>query len=195
MKIERFENDKIKVSITNAELLLYNIDEGGVNPSSPRLHKFLFDVMENIKEETGFNPYSGQVVVEAVQDSGGITLFISKLKTVSTPKKIVPKNIKGIKATKRIHKNRYLFESFDNLCAAFKLADEKDLEKGSLYKFQNKWYVVCPSGEGNIHSLFSEYCDYLGEIVHGETFLKEHGTLLAENEKLISMVKGIKTLD
>ena len=191
MKIEKLENDKIKVSLTTEDLLSHDISNESVTPDSPKLHKFLFEIMESVMEETGFNPYSGQVVVEAVQDKTGITLFISKLKNAVDIKKT---KVKSVKINKDIHKNRYIFNSFENLCEAFKSINPSELKGSSLYKYENKWYITVLSKNTALNCVFLEYCDKLSENV-SDLFLKEHAELIARGENLISMVNGIKTLD
>lgn len=195
MKIEKFENDKIKVTLTLEDLTLYDITGEAVSPDSPKLHKFLFQIMESVKEKTGFNPYNGQVVVEAVQDTTGITLFISKLKTIEEIdiKKPSPKKIKSVKVN--IHKNRYIFKSFDSLCDAFRMLSEEDLKNSSLYKYDDKFYISVPSKKASLNSVLREYCDKVLEASFSDLFLKEHGKLIARDEKLVSMAKGIKALD
>lgn len=197
MKIEKFENDKIKVTLTTQDLMLYDLGADPVTPDSPKLHNFLFQIMESVREETGFNPYNGQVVVEAVQDTSGITLFISKLKTFDELeiKKYSPKKLKSVKINKNIHKSRYVFKNFENLCSAFSLINENELKNSSLYKYEGNWYITVLSKKTAVNSILCEYCDSLNETVFSDVFLKEHGVLLARDEKLITMVKGIKALD
>lgn len=195
MKIEKFENDKVKVTLTLEDLMLYDISGEAVTPDSPKLHKFLFQIMESVKEKTGFNPYNGQVVVEAVQDTTGITLFISKLKTIEeiSIKKTSPEKIKSVKVN--IHKSRYIFKNFDILCDAFYIVNEEDLKNSSLYKYEGKFYISVPSKKTALNSVLREYCDLVSEGLFSDLFLKEHGELIARDEKLVSMVKGIKALD
>ncbi len=194
MKIEKVENDKIKVTLTLEDLILYDICGENITPDSPKLHRFLFDIMESVREKTGFNPDSGQVVVEAIKDQNGITLFISKLKTFTGIEKASPKKIKSVKINKNIHKNRYCFKSFDLLCECFKIIKEDFFKASSLYKYDGKWYITVASKNTLLNSVLREYCDFISENA-SDMFLKEHGELIAKGEKLISLVKGVKALD
>ena len=60
MRIEKLNKDKIKVTLTTAELINLDIDVKRLSPDSKELHTFLFHIMETIREETGFNPYNGR---------------------------------------------------------------------------------------------------------------------------------------
>ena len=196
MKIERLENDKIKVTLTLEELIFYDLSGDNVRPDSPKLHKFLFDIMESVREQTGFNPNCGQVVVEAIKDQNGITLFISKLRSFSDIRRQDYKNkkIKSVKLSKNIHKNRFCFNNFNSLCEVLKIIPEESLEAGVLYKYNEKWYITVPSKNTMLNSVLREYCDYLKENI-SDVFLKVHGKIIAKGEKLISLVKGVKALD
>ena len=160
MKIEKIENDKIKVFLTHEDLLSYDISTEAVAPNSPKLHRFLFEIMENVIRETGFNPYNGQVVVEAIQNKQGITLFISKLKNAVD----LNSKVKKVKINKDIHKNRYIFNSFELLCEAFKRINVYELKGAALYKYENKWYISVLAKNVLLNCVFSEYCDSKKEI-------------------------------
>lgn len=53
MRIEKLNKDKIKVTLTTAELINLDIDVKRLSPDSKELHTFLFHIMETIREETG----------------------------------------------------------------------------------------------------------------------------------------------
>ena len=192
MKIEKIENDKIKVSLTEEDLVFYDLSQDTVTPDSPKLHKFLFEIMDSVVKQTGFDPYSGQVVVEAFQHKSGITLLISKLKTVGQT--IEPKKAKTVRISKNIRKNRYIIENFHSLCKALALTSFSELKNSSIYKYEEKWYVTVFAGRNKINCILSEFCDSIAENMT-EVFLTEHGELVAKGDNLISMVKGIKSLD
>ena len=193
MKIEKVQNDKIKVTLTPADLVLYDIEEDSLRPDSPKLHKFLFDIMENVKEETGFNPYSGQVVVEAQRDESGISLTISKI-NIGTKINKIPKNIKAVSAKPRIKQIKYIFKSFDDLCMALKTVDYEAIRSGSLYKYDNRWYLL-NSFSQKTDLILREFCNEARETKSADTFLAEHASLIAEGGELVKMAEGIKALD
>ena len=195
MKIEVVEN-KIKVSLSLNDLLYYNIKPESFLPNSPELHKFLFHIMENVKEETGFNPYTGQVIVEAVQADSGITLYISRIKKerkTDTGKKI---NIRAVKS-KKTNKNRYMFRDFETLCNVLTMLPESSLENSILYKFENTFYYILKTEVlfEKTHCILSEHCTSFGGMMYTESFLKEHGTLIASGKKLVLMADGIKQMN
>lgn len=195
MKIEKFQNDKIKVTLTPQDLVLYDIEADSVRPDSPKLHKFLFDVMESVREETGFNPYSGQVVVEAQRDHTGICLIISKIEVNPKKEKIKPDNVKSVKPRLKVKKVRYIFKSFDDLCEALKVVGSDAVFEAALYKYDNKWHLVNNLTDKKADLILREFCFEAREISGGNVFLKEHAKLICEGKELVKMVEGIKALD
>lgn len=198
MKIEMIENHKIKVSLTVNDLLFYNIKPETLSPNSPELNKFLFNIMENVKKQTGFNPYCGQVIVEAIRSESGIVLYISRAKDADSNKNAVRK-IKSV--TVKSKKNKYLpgtykFKDFENLCEAVTAMDVSFLTFSKLYMYQKEWYFILEPTEKNeeCHYILSEYCDDFGGGLYNESFLDEHAKIVAEGENMISFLMGIKAL-
>lgn len=109
MKIEKLNKDRIKVSLSSTDLYELDIDVKKLSPNSQELHSFLFQIMETIREETGFNPYNGQVVVEATPSTEGMDIMVSR---VSGKKRKITKQefskITSVKAkVKKMLKQQY----------------------------------------------------------------------------------------
>lgn len=82
LRIKKISNNKIVVQLTDSDLKQFDLDFDKAMPQAVDLHNFLFEVMEVVQNETGFDPYhGGQVVVEASPSEEGISLVISKIKT------------------------------------------------------------------------------------------------------------------
>ena len=54
MRIEKLNKDKIKVTLTTAELINLDIDVKRLSPDSKELHTFLFHIMGNDKGRNRF---------------------------------------------------------------------------------------------------------------------------------------------
>ena len=201
MKIEILENNKIKVSLTVEDLMYHNLKPERLSPDSPGLHKFIFSVMENVRRETGFNPYMGAVAIEAVQSKDGIVLYISSAKVQNNYEKNV--TLKGDVKKVRVYKrktvnsgNRYVFNDFPDLCSALVHLDSEQLSSDTVYEYGNRWYYILSSGRcfETAHSVLSEYCTEFGSSVSTEAFLQEHGKLIAKGESLVSLADGLHNL-
>ncbi len=79
LRIKKISKDEVVVYLSIGDLELFDLSPDSFEPKSVDLHRFLFILMETVREETGFDPYDGQVVVEAARVDGGIHLSISKV--------------------------------------------------------------------------------------------------------------------
>ena len=202
MKIEVLENSRIKVTLTAEDLIYYNLKPEKLSPRSPGLHKFLFYIMENVRRETGFNPYRGAVAVEAMQSKDGVVLYISELN--NNEENIQSISINGTEKRVRIKtkklvkpENFYSFVDFSNLCRALAGINEDALWNSKLFEYENAWYFILGSGadfEKN-HCILSEYCTDFGGMMFSEGFLAEHGKEIGSGERLVTLARGIKKLE
>ncbi len=202
MKIEILEKSKIKVTLTMEDLIYYNLKPEKISARSPRLEKFIFNIMDNVLKETGFNPYKCPVAIEAVQSGEGMVLYISGLgeKAASSKDVIIKgehKKIKVICKKEVCSKNSYCFLDFEELSRAVVNLSSESLLQSSLYEYDNKWYFVLgPSDDfQRSHCILSEHCNTFGGMIYSETFLSEHGRLIAKEKSLVTLSKGIKELE
>lgn len=199
MRIEKLNNDKIKVTLTTSDLINLDIDVKQLAPDSKELHTFLFHIMETIREETGFNPYNGQVVVEATPSRDGISILVSRLNANS--RRITRQqfeNASSIRAkTKKSAKAEiFYFNSFDDLCSALKELEYNSLISGSLYQLNNTYCFTI-----NNESCHEKCLSVMAEFSAGKsgyplqmTYIKEHGHLIAKGIELFEMTEKIKQL-
>lgn len=201
MKIEKLDTNNIKVTLTEADLEKMELDAEKLKPDSPQLHLFLFRVMENIQKETGFNPYNGRVVVEALpNDSGdGLTLLVKKVKyrkVHAVKKNTAKKPLRRTYTIATINSIIYTFGGFEDACMAIENMSDMGLLKSSLYK-QNGVYYIAQHRNDEFEKNHSILCEYSEEYEGGgifETSLLEHGKIIAENESLVEMADGLRNL-
>ncbi len=199
MRIEKLDSGKIKVTLTTADLDSLDIDLKHLTPDSQELHTFLFNIMETIKEETGFNPYTGQVVVEATSSNDGISLLVSKM---NAPTRRITKS-QFDKATAVTAKQKHLskteifyFDNFDDLCSALKEINTKSIMAGNLYKLNNTYcFTIISKLEYSLCiNTMSEFSAKKSIYPLQITYIKEHGELVAKGKDLVNMVENIRQL-
>lgn len=81
LRIKKISRDAVMVYLTHQDLEYFDFDPEKRMPEAADLHRLLYEVMEFVQSETDFDPYGGQVIVEASPSSHGLSLSISKLKT------------------------------------------------------------------------------------------------------------------
>lgn len=186
MRIKKISNDKIVVQLTDTDLEYFDLDFDERAPQAADLHKFLFEVMELVKTETGFDPYhGGQVVVEATTSQNGMSLIISKIHTnkksitreeFSRVKKIKVKSarervtqndisalMEGMDIPKRKRRKKvsdnsvFVFESFADFEEAVKVLDTFNFSYASLYRQGERYALISPAFTMQERNIISEY--------------------------------------
>ena len=204
LKIEKINKDRIMVTLTPTDLSDYNIDINALGPNSKELHSLLFNIMEAIRNETGFNPYNGQVVVEATPHSDGVTLVVSKMGANQAKIAIeeFKRNVKvtaKLKSAEKTEKAKYAtfsFRTFDDVSMSLaRLADEV-LMDAALYELDNIFCLAMKNREDHARSidLINEFASEASYNSLRFVFVSEHGSLVADGEKLVRMAQLIRSL-
>lgn len=197
MRIERMDINRIKVILTAEDLSSMNLSVDRLQPDSGELHAFMFKLMERVKCETGFNPYNGQIMIEAQPTLDGITLLVTRIGD-NNANSVRPKykNVRAVKKKTIIKTGIYHFKEFNTLCGAFKTLDGDMLAKSALYRMNGEYYlVICTDLMfDDYHSLMSEFCDDYSYPTLYENMLREHGECIARGSGLTDMIDKIKKL-
>ena len=192
MRIEKLEFNKVKVAVFPVDLMDMNISIKSLKPDSPQLHSFLSDIMERIKEETGFNPYSKRTVVEASPMGDCMVLTVTKICEKTNEYK--RKKIKAVLKNREIKKRVFFFEDFDDLCGAISQMSDESLVEAVCYKIEKQFALSVVSVKQDEDGMLCEFSS--GSDAHrlADDFLSEHGELIAQGEELLKMSYGIKRL-
>ena len=203
MKIQIINSGKIKVELTNDDLKKYDMNADSLKPDSPRLRKFLFYIMESVRVKTGFDPYNGQIMVEAEGTPAGVSLVISR---VGQKRSISPAQKQRIRRAKPVLREKkskaesgqiFSFGELKTLLAACRHLEKTDIEASSVYKYGKKYYMyIRPDAENaRTRAVLSEFCEARGAGLYGISFMKEHGELVAGGDKLADICENIRFMN
>ena len=188
MKIEKVESDKIKVTVFPEDLEMFNLNIKKINPDSPELRIFLCEIMKKVQVETNFDPFDGQVIVEATPCGNELILMVSKL---AEKKKFDRSRIKNVRAVKKMpEKYIYKFENFDAVCSCIKNIYLQNYEISELYSMDDSFYLAFDSDKSNIS--IGEYAKLCrkGEVCY--SYLAEYGELIATGKKLLNIADFLR---
>ncbi len=212
MHIERLDRNKLRILLSNVDFEDFSVSKKELATDRDVLRSFILKLMDTINEETDFNPYNGNIVIQAKEHDEGMSITISK--SIFSKKytkeelqnahhiKAVPKDKSGIK--KRELFNIYKFTDFEDMCKALILVDDFIHKNSALYNYNGTYcYMLVINDRFSKHekllcenlNIFNEYSDS-SQTSHIKTnHIKEHGTLVAQGEKLVSMVAGIRNVN
>ena len=150
MKIEKLNENKIKITLTIDDLAARNIDLYSFMYNSPESQDLFWDVMNEAEKEYGFNVDDSMIYVEASTTGGGnFTLIVTKTEEkptvkLSPPKKSITKETVKLKRKKIpafLKDGIYKFETFEDVCSFCKATDSRTVINSSLYKLGDYFYL------------------------------------------------------
>ncbi len=212
MHIERLDANKLKIILSDMDFADFSVTKKQLAMDRDMLRSFILKLMDTISGETDFNPYNGNIVIEAKEQESGMSIIVSKAPISRKYTKEELKKAAHINATvkkkPKVHKgvmhNIYTFSKFENVCEALHLVDDAIHNSSSLYKYNNTYCyltkidnAVCDIDMSVCKSLgvFNEYCDYSQTSTIKTNHIKEHGELIAEGKNLVSMAEGVRNIN
>ncbi len=149
MRIERIAQNKIKVTLSNDDLLEWDISFESLTYNSPQAQELFWDLMKRAEEEAGFFADGSQLVVEAMPTrNDGFIMLITKVEEgdESPLRRLVKPKIKREFKTKKqkysISPIVFEFEAFNDVIEACKNIENRFIGNSSLYKKDGKFFLV-----------------------------------------------------
>ncbi len=196
VQIEKESQNKIKITLKPVDLQRMNVTVESLKPDSPQLHNFLHEIMERVQEETGFNPYSGKIMVEAMPMGENMLLTVTRISVqnkISIGEK--PKRIRAVANKTYQRHTAFSFDNFENFCKALTSLN-KETVKNSDYYILDKSNVLLVGGLSDTERyILNEYSDLSKCNGIIDSYLKEHAKHISGGETLVSMAEGIKRIN
>ena len=183
MKFEKLKPNKIKIVITNDDLIEWGVSAEAIASNRPETKEMFISLLRQAERETGFVCDNSRLVVEVVMTpkDNDITLFVTRVSNeeeravvakLSAIKKMDTINKLSLK--KRLHNDVIFeindFESVIDLCHCV-----RDYHGGAIYEYKNKYYVIADRTIGAKASEFGTECK--SEFI---SIVKEHGMPICE---------------
>jgi len=212
MKFEKLNENKIRITLTNSDLIENDIDFHSFMSNSSDAQDLFFHMLEKAEKEIGFVTRDYQVRVEALAMAGGdfvltITRFLPRnasadqdLLRSTTPKKKI--SVKRKKANFNTSHIAYAFHTFDDFCdlATFlshqPITDVSKIAKHVLlYAYKDTYYLVFTHIDlayPELHKLASYLTEFATYVDSSEIFvskLVECGKVVMKNNALKTAMK------
>lgn len=199
LRIRKISCHKVIVELTNNDLDQLDMDL--INRPQENIHNFLFNIMEKVHIQTGFDPYNGgQVIVEATPSEKGMELIISKIPSKSRKmsreefkkiKSIKVKDTSKIKTTE--NKMVFVFNTYEDFENTVKRINDGELLCMTLYRNKNRYALIC---DGKINQLsrdiICEYASKWGKYSPRYCNIRESWQEVYSGDALRDMARNIK---
>ena len=206
MRIERINENKLRVFLSFDDLEDRDIDLESFNYNTPETQELFWDLMEQAEVELGFDAMESQLCVEAVTDvDHGFVITITRMddegefesiqkfiknrykKKELTPRKKAP----TLASTVAI----YGFADFDTIATACRLASPLFTGSSAAWQCEDNYYLVLygveqpTSGVNRLEGLLGEYGDKVSNTQFFEGYLNEYGKRLMQNEAVSMLAR------
>lgn len=205
MKIEKLNDDKIRITLNLEDLKENDIDFHTFMSNSIESQELFLNMLDRAEEEVGFVTDNYRVMIEALaMSNGNFVLTVTRLepeKGNGTYKK-KKVNIKRKTASVNTSKAIYCFNSFDEFCSFCDFLKHHILQymneftnSISLYEYNEKFYLVFT--DINVNSnLLKSFCSSISEFAHFvdnadlfESKLLEYGKLIMKDTAIDTCIK------
>jgi adapter protein MecA 1/2 len=201
MKIEKINENMIKVTISLNDLEERHIDLNALNYNSPAAQELFWDMMEQAEEQFGFNLSDSQLIIEPIPDSNeGFIITITKLDEdgdFESIQKYIKSKLKksDLKIKKKSRKICstviiYSFYSIDDVCALSKKMESMYSGDSTLYKCKDTYYLamtrsgLAPTDSKVFEIYLNEYGKKVSNINFFEGYLNEYGEKIIDSNAL-----------
>jgi len=199
MKIEKINENKIRIILNSVDLIEKNIDIHSFITNSAEAQDVFWDILDQADKEIGFKANDCKLIIEALAINGGnFVLTITKIQEEANEKLRRPKVIAKMRNTK-LDKNRNIFsfsnfDNFLNLCLAIEpKIIENVIEDVVLYEYKNVYYLsfrVISQDISKLKTIASTFSEFGSYVKGSELFfskLMEYGKVVEENNALINL--------
>lgn len=200
MRFEKLNENKIRITLTNQDLIKKNIDFHSFMANPIESQDLFFDMLDKAEKEIGFVTKDYRIRIEAIQIAGG--------DFVLTITRSLPENLK-YQEKKKIHIRRkkldfndtqatYLFNTFDDFCYFVNFLNNNSISITNiaknicLYEYKKQYYLNFSGVNLNypdLKKLFSSITEFATYINNTDLFKRK----LIENGKVIMKNNAIKT--
>lgn len=206
MRIERINENKLRVFLSFDDLEDRDIDLETFNYNTPETQELFWDLMEQAEVELGFDAMESQLCVEAVTDvDHGFVITITRMDDegeFESIQKFIKNRYKRKELTTRKKASALVstvaiwhFEDFDSLTAACAHLGDRHTGSSSAWRCDDKYYLVLygseapTGGHQRFEDILSEHGDKMTNTGFLEGYLNEHGTRLVPQDAITTMAR------
>lgn len=198
MRIEKVNENVLRVTITLNDLEERNIDLGSLNYNSPAAQELFWDMMEKAEEEYGFASGESQLIFEASpENEDGFVVTITKVDAdgeFESIQKYIKSKYKNSDLRQKKKKSKvcstlkiYCFDSLDDLCKLSKRITSLYKGESTLFKCKNSYYLLLTGSSTSSQSLDILMCEYstqIGNASFFEGYLNEYGEKIIQDSAI-----------
>ena len=199
MKIEKINDNKIKVTLSTAELQERNLNFQALRYNTPEAQTLFWDMMKQAENEHGFKTANCQLFIEAAASMNDEQFIVTVTKLQDKDLAPVPQKKKlpapELKVRKKVvPKNQNFIYKFNDFEQIYNLVESTEITSdltATLYEYQNSFFIVSKPSK-QLHLIISEFGEIVNDSVVIEGILAEHGNKIIENNAFSTIANSLK---
>ncbi|MBN6188565.1 genetic competence negative regulator [Aneurinibacillus sp. BA2021] len=188
MRVERLNQDKIRIFLTFDDLMERGIEKDDMWRDIPKVHELFNDMMDQAQDEVGFT-VNGPVAVEVFSlPAQGMVVIVTRGKTEAhgDAEDLDYDDIYEMQVTLEESDDVvYVFHDFEHLIELAHRIQTKAIDGGSAYAYNGRYYLVFEE----MDATKDEYDDFIAVLSeYGEAstltkhVLQEYGKIIVDGD-------------
>lgn len=199
MRFEKLNEDKIRITLSNEDLIKKDIDFHSFMSNSIESQDLFFDMLEEAEKEIGFVTKDYLIRIEALAMAGGDFILTVTRRLPEKTKNNIRKKVHIKRKNIKLDSSQfiYCFNSFDDYCSFIEFFNKNGFKHANLadnillYEYKNVYYLSIKGvnlNYPNLKKLFSCITEFACFVNHSEIFASK----LSESAKLIMKHNAIR---
>ena len=205
MKIEKLNENKIRITLNTQDLAEKNIDFHSFMSNSKESQNLFLDMLNEAEKRVGFVTKDYKIRIEALAMSDGnfiltITRFNTKIETDTQSLKNKKVRIKRKNLNINSNELLYCFENFDDFCNFSSVISKIDgfstfAKSVILYLYKDNYYLSFSNINNEheniklLYTLITEFGTYVYNCDLFNKILSEHGKIVIKNNAIKTCIK------
>lgn len=195
MKIEKVDDNKVKITLSFEELEMRNITLSDIEKNNAAAKNLFTSLIEETNLDEDFKFENSQLFIEASADNNNtFILTITKIEDLPDINKYSRQNPKVLY---KIDSHLFEFPSLDTILEFCEIAKEENLffGKNTLYKYNDKYFILFSETAIKnkkfikTYVMLSEYCTRYFSYDLFYTTIKEKGLVVIANRAIQKLMK------
>ena len=206
MKIERMDENKIKITIGNDDIRMWNVDLKNFTDNTPEAQDMFWFALKRAEQDVNFTVGKAQLLVETKEEGeDGFSMLISRLENETELAKALIKAGKHAKRAelKPVRRNRpdallgiFKFGDFEDVCRGVSHIGEVFLGTSKLWKYDGEFYLellpIDSFGVFEIENILSEFAKKSKNPVVMQGILGEYGKPMIKSDAVAVIYQNFK---
>ena len=206
MKIERMTENKIKITIGNEDIKMWNVDLKNFTDNTPEAQDMFWFALKRAEQDVNFTVGKAQLLVETMKsEEDGFVMFVSRMENETELAEALIRAGKAVRRTelKSGRKNIpeplfriFRFKDFEDVCRGVSCISEMFLGTSKLWKHDGEFYLellpIDSFGIFEIENILSEFADKSKTPLAMQGILGEYGKLMIKSDAIAVICRHFK---